>query len=460
MRSLVCSAAMGAILLSTPLAAQEMQETVTQEDLVYAIGLEAYIHGYPMMDLWRTFWEGTLDPERGHDVGLNAFNFSRALVTPTDDWVVTPNNDTLYNRAYLDLTAEPVVLTIPPMDRKFWFPLGDMFHNLNASISWDTVGFGGGDFALVGPDWSGALPDGVTRVDVATPMIWTVGRYSVSGPDDVAAANALQDKTLLRSLSEFTGDTAPAQPASYPVFTRDDLDDPEKFFTVFNEMLRRNPPPRGDDGLLAFFREIRLHPEQRFDWDALPEPVKAGLTRAAKDGLAIIDERTTSFAETQNGWIEAILEADMSDDPVNHAAAARIGLLYSQKEVSTYHIGAVDADGQPLDGSNVYRIRFSPVPPVDAFWSVTMYDNETKLLVDNPIGRYSIGDRTGGLIYADDGQTELVVTLSHEEPEDETARANWLPAPEGPFYLALREYSPAPAILTREWIPPGIEKVE
>jgi len=460
MRRLVASVFMAGALLSSPLAAQDTENAETQENLANAIGLQAYIYGYPTMDLWRTFWEEAIDPNRGHDVGLNAFNFSRALVKPGDDWVVTPNNDTLYNRAYLDLTAEPVVLTIPPMDRKFWFPLGDMFHNLNASISWDTIGFAGGDFALVGPGWSGVLPDEVTRVNVETPMIWTVGRYSVAGADDVAAANALQDKTLLRPLSEFVGETAPAQVADYPAFTRDDLDDPARYFTVLNEMLRRNPPPARDAGILAYFREIGLDPGQHFDWDALPQPVKAGLKRAARDALAIIDSRTTAFAESRNGWIEAILDANMSDDPVNHAAAARLGLLYSQKEVSTYHIGAVDAEGTPLDGSKVYQIRFSPVPPVDAFWSVTIYDSSTKLLVDNPIDRYSIGDRTEGLVYSDDDKTELVITLSHEVPEDEVARANWLPSPDGPFYLALREYSPAPAILTREWVPPAIEKLE
>jgi hypothetical protein len=421
MLKLIRNVAAGAVLLSTPAAAQSLPNAQAQENLAYAIGVQAYVYGYPMMDLWRTFWEETLDPERGHDIGLKEFNFSRGLVTPADDWVVTPNNDTLYNRAYFDLTAEPIVLTIPPMDRRFWFPLGDMFHNLDASVSWDTVGFKGGDFALVGPGWSGALPEGVARVEVETPMIWTVGRYSVSGSDDVAAANALQDKTLLRPLSAFAGTPPPDQPASYPMLTRDDLGDPRAFFTTLNEMLRRNPPPARDTAILPYFREIGLHPDQHFDWDALPEPVRAGLTRATKDGLAIVDARTTSFADVQNGWVEAIIDADMSQAPVDHAAMARLGLLYSQKEVSTYHVGGVDADGKPLNGANTYRLHLAPVPPVDAFWSVTMHDGQTKLLVDNPIDRYSLGDRTKRTVYADADRSEIVITISHGEPRDDTA---------------------------------------
>jgi len=291
-------------------------------------------------------------------------------------------------------------------------------------------------------------------------MVWTVGRYAVSGTDDVAGANALQDGTTLTPLSTFSGTPAPAQPSAYPKLTRDDLTDPKAFFTTLNEMLRRNPPPPRDAGLMALFGEIGLAPEQRFDWDTLSEPAKAGLTRAARDGLAIINDRIANYSDVINGWSVAILDADMSDRPVDHAAAARLGLLYSQKEVSTYHVSLFDADSKPLDGTNSYELRFAPIPPVNAFWSVTMYDGTTKILIDNPINRYSVGDRTPGLIYGNDDKTEIVITISNTEPTDATARANWLPAPKGPFYLTLREYSPAPAILTRDWVPPAIHKVE
>lgn len=431
-----------------------------REDLAYSIGVQTYIYGYPVMDLYRTFYEGTLDPKRGHTVTLNQFNFSRKLVTPKDDWVVTPNNDTIYNRAFLDLSYEPMVIRIPDMgERNYWFPIGDIYHNMNASISWDTIGFKGGDVALVAPGWKGVLPEGVQRVEVRTPMVWTIGRYAVDGkPADLVAANALQDKTSLIPLSQYGVEKPQPQkidPANYPIFGREDLADARKFFTTLNEILRRNPPQPGDAILINLMREVDLHPDQKFDWDALDPAVRNGLTRAAKDAHAIVTARTKTFARKVNGWVEAILEADMSDQPVNHAGLAMMGLLYSQKEVSTYHVGYFDGDGAPLSGDHLYKLSLKAPPPVKAFWSLTMYDSKTRRYIENPIDRWAIGDRTEGLVIAKDGS--VTITISAEQPKDEKERANWLPAPNGSFYVVLREYSPDPAILTREWEPPGIQ---
>ncbi len=434
-----------------------------REDLAHSIGVQAYIYGYPVMDLYRTFYEGTLDPKRGHNVTLNQFNFSRKLVTPKDDWVVTPNNDTIYNRAFLDLSHEPMVLRIPDTGtRNYWFPLGDIYHNLNASISWDTLGFKGGEVALVPPGWQGVLPKGVRRVEVRTPMVWLLGRYAVDGkPADLAEANALQDKTSLIPLSQYGAEKPQPQkidPANYPVFRQADLTDARKFFTTLNEMLRRNSPQPGDAILINLMSELGLHPDQKFDWDALDPPVRNGLTRAAKDAHAIVTARTKSFARKVNGWVEVIMDADMSDQPVNHAGLCMMGLLYSQKEVSTYHVGYFDGDGVQLSGEHRYKLTFKKPPPVKAFWSLTMYDSKTRRYIENPIDRWAIGDRTEGLVYGDDGS--LTITISAAQPKDEKERANWLPAPKDTFYVVLREYSPDPAILTREWEPPGIQMIK
>lgn len=436
----------------------------TNEKLAYSIGVQAYLYGQPLMDLYRTFYESTLDPERGHDRTLNEFNPARVLTTPKDTWVVSPNSDTLYLRSYLDLTDEPVVLHIPDMgERKFWFALGNMYHNLLSHLSWNTIGFKGGDYALCPPGWQGVMPEGVTRVNMTTPMMWTLGRYAVSGEEDVPAVNKLQDKTWYVPLSQWKKDMTSAprakvDPSRYPVFTRNDMTDAQKYFTTMNEMLRRNPPLAKDHALLGWFREINLHPEQQFDWNKLDPAFQRGLTRAAADALEIIELKEQSFAIRVNGWVEAILEGDMSDDPVNHAGVTKMGLLYSQKEVSTYHVGYIDGDNNALNGANKYTIKLDPVPPVDAFWSVTMYDAKTQLYIENSINRYAIGDRTPGLHIDDDGS--VTIYLQVDEPADPKARANWLPAPEGAFYLALREYSPKPAILTREWVPPAVQRLK
>jgi hypothetical protein len=356
------------------------------------------------------------------------------------------------------------VLHIPGMgERNFWFPLGNMYHNLYDHLSWDTIGFKGGDYALCAPGWQGLLPDGVQRVVMSTPMMWTLGRYSVAGKKDVPAVNALQDKTWLVPLSKWKKDMTSAprakvDPSRYPVFTRKDMNNAQKFFTVMNEMLRRNPPVGESHALLAWFREINLHPDQRFDWNKLDSATQKGLTRATKDALSIIGQREKSFAAPVNGWIPAIMNGDQSDQPIYHAATTKLGLLYSQKEVSTYHVGFVDGDGKPLDGSNTYTVRLAPPPPVEAFWSLTMYDAKTKLFIENKINRYAFGDRTPGLQKEKDGS--LTIHLQNDEPTDSKAKANWLPSPKGSFYVVLREYSPKAAILTREWVPPAIQPVK
>ena len=446
-------------LITLSVCAQPSQEQ-EKENLSYSIGVQAYLYGQPIMDLYRTFYENTLDPDRGHDVTLNEFNFVRRLITPSDKWVVSPNNDTQYNRAFCDLSKEPIVLHIPDMgDRYYWFPIGDMYHNLYHHLSWNTVGFKGGDFALCAPGWQGVLPEGIKRVDLTTNMIWTLGRYTVYGEDDVKNVTALQDQTYLVALSDFGKKPTPRaqiNPANYPVFTRDDMDDPEKFFTVMNEVLRRNPPLSGDHALLGWFRQINLHPDQQFAWSELDEPTRRGLTRAVADALDIIKWKESDFANKVNGWVEAILNGDMSNDPVNHAGVTKMGLLYSQKEVSTYHVAYVDVEGSQLDGRNRYELHFTELPPVDAFWSVTMYDAETMLFIENEIDRYAIGDRTKGVVKNDDGS--LTIYIQHDKPTDPDQISNWLPAPSDKFYLALREYSPKSSIYTREWVPPGIKK--
>jgi hypothetical protein len=433
----------------------------TQEELAYTIGVQAYIYGYPTMDLYRTFYENALDPNRGHNLTLGEFIHSRQLVTPEDKWVVTPNNDTLYCRAFLDLSAEPIILQIPATgDRPYWFPIGDIYHNLNASLSWDTVGGNGGAFALCPPGFEGLMPAGVERVDVRTPYIWMIGRYYVSGVDDVPSVNALQDQTHFIPFSRWgqVDVTRPqVNPADYPQFTQVDLQDAAKFYTVFNELLRRNPPIARDESNLNWFKEINLHPRQQFDWDSLDAATQAGLTRAVAAGYETISARTKSFARIVNGWVEVIVDADMGDQPVNHAGLCMMGLLYSQKEASTYHVAYSDGDLQTLDGNNKYQLHFDPPPPVEAFWSVTIYSAATRLYVANAIDRYAIGDRTPGIQFNDDDS--FTITIQHDEPTDPKDRANWLPAPAEPFYLVLREYSSKFPILTRAWEPPAVKKV-
>jgi hypothetical protein len=437
-------------------------EPAQDESLAYAIGVQAYISGFPLMDLYRTLWETSFDPNRGHDRTLNEYFVFDRLITSKDDWVITPNNDTIYLRAFLDLRAEPIILVIPQMgDRQYWVPVSDMRHDFDANLSWDTVGSRGGAFALCAPGWQGVLPEGVQRIDMGTPIIWTLPRIAVDGDPDLPAAVALQKQFRLVPLSRWGAAevTRPTpDPADFPRFTRRELTDAREYFTTLNKVLRLSPRIGNpmDEAMDGWLREIGVDPATGFDWDQLSPQAQRGLERAAADAHRIIAERMPRAVPIVNNWQLARLDKRKSGDPVIAAAASMLGLLWNPAEISTYDIAFFDGSGAPLDGNNRYVLKFDPPPPVDGFWSVTMYSAANQLFVPNPIDRYSFGDRTKGIVYGADGSLEIF--LQHEEPTDRVERANWLPAPQGRFYLVTRHYSPRGAILTGDWVPPPVTK--
>jgi hypothetical protein len=437
-------------------------EPAQDEALAYSIGVQTYINGFPMMDLYRTLWETSFDPKRGHDRTLNEFFAFDRLITSKDDWVITPNNDTIYLRAFLDLRKEPIILVIPPMgDRQYWVPVSDMWHDFDASLSWDTVGARGGAFALCAPGWQGVLPENVKRVDMGTPIIWTLPRIAVDGDADLLAAVALQKQFRLVPLSQW-GAASVARPkpdaADFPHFTRAELTDAKAYFTTLNTLLRLTPRlgNRSDDAMAGWLRELGMDPATGFDWNKLSPQARRGLERAAADAHRIIAERMPRLVPIVNNWQLARLDKRISGDPVFAAGAAMLGLLWNPKEISTYDVAFFDGAGAPLDGNNRYVLRFSPPPPVAGFWSVTMYSAENQLFVPNPLDRYSFGDRTKGTVYGKDGSLEIF--LQAEAPKNPVEQANWLPAPKGRFYLVTRHYSPKAAILTGDWTPPPVTK--
>jgi hypothetical protein len=445
--------------LASP-SAVHAAEPAQDEDLVYTIGVQTYIAHFPLMDLYRTLWETSFDPERGHDRTVNEFFVFERLITSEDDWVISPNNDTIYLRGFFDLRAEPIVLVIPPMgDRQYWVPISDMWHDFDANLSWDTVGSQGGAFALVAPGWQGVLPEGVRRIDMGTPIGWLLPRIAVAGETDLPAAVELQRGFKLVPLSQWGAVevTRPMpDPTDFPRFTRNEMTDGRAYFTTLNEVLRLSPRLGNpmDAAMAGWLREITLDPVTGFDWEALSPAAQAGLTRAAEDANRIIAERMPRVVPIVNNWQIVRLDRRMSGEPMVAASGAMLGLLWNPAEISTYDVAFLDGDGIQLDGRNRYVIRFDPPPPVDAFWSLTMYSAANQLFVPNAIDRYSIGDRTPGLVYGEDGSVE--VFLQAEEPTDPVERANWLPTPEGPFYLLTRHYSPQAAILTGDWLPPAI----
>jgi hypothetical protein len=438
-------------------------EPAQDEALAYAIGVQTYINGFPMMDLYRTLWETSFDPKRGHDRTVNEFFAFDRLITSADDWVVTANEDTIYSRAFFDLRKEPLVLVIPPTTRQYWVPISDLRHDFDANLSWDTVGARGGTFALCAPGWPGVLPDGVQRIEMSTPLGWMLPRFAVNGAADLPGAVALQSQVRLVPLSQWGAGAANVtrptpNPADFPRFTRNELTDAKAYFTTLDTLLRLSPRLGNpmDEAMAGWLREIGMDPATRFDWDKLSPQTRRGLERATADAHRIIAERMPRAVPIVNNWQIARLDKRISGDPVIAAAGAMLGLLWNPREISTYDVAFVDGAGAPLDGANRYVIRFVPPPPVNAFWSLTMYSAETQIFVPNSLNRYSVGDRTKGTVYGKDGSLE--VFLQRDPPTDPRERANWLPAPAGRFYLVTRHYSPKAAILTGDWVPPPITK--
>jgi len=429
----------------------------SKENLAYAIGVQAYIYGYATVELYRTFYQQVIDPNRGHSVGVNEFNHIRNLTTPKDTWVVSPNNDTLYSRAWLDLNNEPIILHIPPIKNRFYvFPIGDFYHDTVASLGWWNVGQKGGDFALIAPGWQGVLPAGVKRVNVSTPMCWLLARTLTSGePEDIEYVNSLQDQYLLTPLSQWgkTGASNQALGRKYPVWNEEDS---LNFFVILNEMLRCNPPRPADEGLVATFKEIGLHPTQHFDSGSIDEAIRNGLMRAIKDAQGIMAAKGQSMAEIINGWLYIPGPKEFGTDYLFRAALEAVALLHGESAMQVGYIGNVDGQGKPLGGNHDYQLHFDVPPPVFGFWSLTLYDGKTKLLVDNPINRYSIGDRTEGVQYGKDGS--LTIHLWHKKPHG-AAASNWLPTPKGPFYVVIRAYNAGPEVFNGSWSPPPIRRV-
>lgn len=435
-----------------------------------ALADEAFETTYPLYEMARM--RATTSPRRTDTVGFpgeredtplrwcNVFVHARKLLTAGKSRVVTPNNDTLYTNAWLDLGRGPLVIDVPDTAGRYYV-LGflDFWTNPFAHIGQRLTGTGARSFLVTGPDWHGELPEAFRApgAHVASPTrwVWIIGRTIVQGPEDVPAVHALQDRFVLRTLSDWRAGLAPRPLAFDPGPARAPMPDARTYAAVVCEALRGSPPAAGERERVARYAALGLAADAPALDDATAERLSAAIAR----GLARL--RDTEFdGRAQGGWRHMpVLGTSFGTDYAKRALVALkyIGALESLE--ATYPMAHRDSNGEPLTGRHAYRIRFAPgaLPPVDAFWSMTMYDARDYMLVPNAIERYSIGDRTPGLVRDADGG--LTIHLRHGEPADAAARANWLPAPEAGFYLCLRAYIPRPEMLDGRYDLPSIERV-
>ena len=444
------------------LAATLMGEPTPAE--AKAIAADAYVYGVPLVDQYKTMHAFSVDKTNPQYQGpFNSILNIARVFTPADTAFVTPNSDTPYSFAGLDLRAEPVVLTIPEMekDRYFVFQLLDLYTFNFDYIGSRTTGNGGGTYVIAGPKWEGEIPEGFDKVIRSeTDLVTVAGRTQLFNPADLDNVKKIQDSYKVQSLSAFLGTPPPAAAPEVdwikPVPPGDDRT-PEFFDQLAFLLQFAQPPHSSETGLREQFARIGIVPGQPFDARKLPPELQAALNEGMAEGQKRIDAKRTSLG----GKTDMLFgnREFLKNDYVARATGTQVGIGANSREEAMYPILDKDADDQPLDGSKgKYTLSFAQgqLPPVNAFWSVTMYNLPQQLLVKNPIDRYLINSpMLPGLKKDADGG--LTIYVQSESPGRDM-ESNWLPAPNGPFVMFLRYYWPKQELLDDQWKTPAVIK--
>lgn len=458
-----------AMLCALPFAssrAQSANSLSVQE--ANEIAIEAYHYFYPLISMEVTRRVTTNVPA-GIKPGLGPMNeFHHFRAYPTADFreVVRPNFDTLYSSAWLDLSKEPMIVSAPDTNGRYYLlPMLDMWTDVFASPGKRTSGTEAGHFAMVGPGWTGNLPQGVERIDAPTAHVWIIGRTQTNGPADYEAVHKVQDGYVITPLSQW------GSKAEVPKFSPDPSVDmktsplvqvntmpAEKYFALAAELMKTNPPHASDWSQIARLKRIGIEPGKSFDFANADPAVKTALQRAPAEGMKLMNENLPSLARVVNGWqMNTDTMGVYGNYYLKRAIVAMVGLGANQPEDAIYPLNIHDADGKPMVGEHRYVIHFKKeeLPPVNAFWSITMYDAEG-FQVANKLNRFAIGDRDA-LRYNADGSLDIYI--QHASP-GEDKESNWLPAPaQGQLGITMRLYAPKPQALDGRWNPPSVKKV-
>ncbi len=434
------------------------------------IAEDAYVFGYPLVIMDTTRAVGTATPKPlGVKAPVNQFIHVREFPDPKFTYVVAPNADTLYSAAWLDLRNEPIVLSVPDTGKRYYLmPMLDAWTNVFASPGSRTTGNGKGNFAIVGPGWHGKLPDDVKPLQAPTNMVWIIGRTQTNGKDDYAAVHAIQEQYRLTPLSAWGKPYTP--PAEVPVSATADTKtapvaqlanmDAVTFFSRLNALMIDNPPAANDAEALRNFARIGVAPGKAFDMKAFDPAVAQAIETGARAGLdRIRSAATTPGAKVVNHWVDLSLDklGRFGTDYALRASIAATGLGANLREDAGYYRLNEDTDGKPLTGANRYVLHFpkGQTPPVNAFWSVTMY-NSKRFFIDNPINRYAIGDRDKLAVNAD-GSVDIY--LQSDQPAASRV-SNWLPTPADSFVVSMRLYWPKQAAIENGWTPPLVRRAD
>ncbi len=427
------------------------------------IARDATVYGYPMVENYKTMHAYVIDKaSKEYKAPFNQVRSEARVFGPEDKAVVTPNSDTPYSFLWADLRAEPLVLNVPVMEKARYYSLQfiDLYtHNFDYV---GTRGRGniGGKFLLAPPMWRGTLPpglDGVVRAE--TELVFVVYRTQLLNAGDLENVKKLQAGYTVEPFSKFEGKPpAPAAPAiSFPPYTEAKAKG-IGFFEYLDFVLRFAPTLNDDVKIRAAMQKIGVGTGKPFNAAAVPADMRRALEAGMAEGRKAIDAKVAALKPSDTVFGSRLT---LKGDYLARAAGAKAGIYGNSKEEAFYFPFRADAEGAPLDGSKgryVMKFKNNDLPPVNAFWSVTMYDARTQLLVANPANRYLINSPMVNAMKRDD-DGGYTIHIQKDSPGG-PLETNWLPAPSGPMYVVLRAYAPKPPIVTGQWKAPAPTKVK
>jgi hypothetical protein len=438
-----------------------------REDEAAKVGVDAVVYGLPLViaELTKRVQTNVAGPEPNAHAPVNQLGSMAKYPTAADKDIVRMNVDTLYSFAFLDLTAEPIILSVPDTRGRYYLmPLIDAWTNVFASPGKRTTGTKAGNFVITGPGWTGDLPKGMTEYKAPTNLVMIGGRTQANGPADYAAVNAIQKKYKVTPLSAWGKPYTPPPGVVDPAL---DMSPPSEqvakmsaadFFKLLSALLKSNPPPAADAPALAQLAKIGIVPGQDFDVAKLDPAVAKALEPSVKTALARLQAAAKDGGKKVNGWsIFPMNLADFGTDYGFRGVVALVGFGANLPADAIYPSAFTDGEDKPLDGANKYVLHFDKgqTPPANAFWSLTMYDAQS-FFVENPINRYNIAAWMP-LKYNKDGSLDIYI---QRESPGKDKQANWLPAAEGPFSVTMRIYWPKPEALDGTWKPSPIVRAQ
>jgi len=454
-----------ALAIGTPLAVYGASLTVTPE-VARAIAKEAYIYGYPLVDSYRIQYAYFVDQnDKSYKAPWNQIKNIPAVYTPADTAIQTPNSDTPYSFAGLDLRAEPIVISVPEIEKKRYYSIQfiDAYTYNFAYAGSRTTGNDAGSFLIAGPNWKGEKPAGIKEVIRSdTDFDMVLFRTQLFDPADIDNVKKIQAQYKVQPLSAFLGKPAPAAaPAVAWVkpLTQDEEKTSLEFFKVLNFVLGYCPTVPSEVDLRKRFAKIGVGGGMTFDPAKLSPKMKSAIEQGRADAWEAYagDVKLMEAGKITSG--DVFGSREFLKNNYTYRWLATIGIYGNTKQEAMYPVYRLDSEGKPLTGANRYTLRFAPgeYPPVKAFWSLTMYDLPKSLLVANPINRYLINSPMLPKL-TKDADGGLTLYIQNESPGKDK-ESNWLPAPKGPFAMYMRLYWPAEAALVGSWKQPPLETV-